>query len=112
MPKRNQFVIPHPEGWAVKKENSKRITALFDTQKDAIEYGRGLAILQHCELVIYNRQGEVRKRFNYKDPRHEKAYRHANYLQALIALNRQRELLHSSELEESDRGEVRATNAN
>ncbi|MBW4421707.1 MAG: DUF2188 domain-containing protein [Myxacorys californica WJT36-NPBG1] len=97
MPKRNQFVVPHPEGWAVKKENSKRVTAIFETQGEAIGYERGLTIIQHCELVIYDRKGEVRKRCNYKDPRHEKAYRHANYLKALAALNRQRESSHLSE---------------
>jgi hypothetical protein len=69
MAKRNQFVVPHPQGWAVKKEGSKRVTAVFDTQEDAIEYGRELAINQRCELVIHNRHGEVRKRRNYKRPR-------------------------------------------
>nr|MBW4421111.1 DUF2188 domain-containing protein [Myxacorys californica WJT36-NPBG1]MBW4422248.1 DUF2188 domain-containing protein [Myxacorys californica WJT36-NPBG1] len=38
MPKRNQFVVPHPDGWAVKKEGSNRVTATFQTQEAAIEY--------------------------------------------------------------------------
>ncbi|MCU0553105.1 MAG: DUF2188 domain-containing protein [Leptolyngbya sp. Prado105] len=69
-PKRNQFVIRHQDGWAVKKEGSNRITAFFQTQGEAIEYGRDLAITQRCELVIHDRKGNVRERRNYRDPRH------------------------------------------
>lgn len=74
MPKRNQFVVPHPEGWAVKKEGSNRATAIFQTQEDAIEYGRELAINQRCELVIHDRNGNVRKRRNYRNPRLPRFY--------------------------------------
>ncbi len=70
MPKRNQFVVPHPDGWAVKKEGSNRVTATFQTQEAAIEYGRDLAITQRCELVIHDRKGNVRKRRNYNHPRY------------------------------------------
>ncbi len=69
-PKRNQFVIRHEKGWAVKKEGSNRITAFFETQGDAISYGRELAITQRCELVIHDRKGEVRKRQSYQDRRY------------------------------------------
>jgi Uncharacterized protein conserved in bacteria (DUF2188) len=90
-PKRNQFVIRHQKGWAVKKEGSTRITAFFEMQEDAIAYGRELAITQHCELVIHNRKGEVRIRRDYRDPRHDRANRHARYLAAVAALQRERE---------------------
>ncbi len=90
-PKRNQFVIRHEKGWAVKKEGSNRITAFFELQEDAIAYGRELAITQHCELVIHNRKGEVRIRRDYRDSRHDRAYRQARYLAAVAALQRQRE---------------------
>ncbi len=76
-PKRNQFVIRSEKGWAVKKEGSKRITAFFQTQGEAIEYGRDLAITQRCELVIHDRKGNVRKRQSYKDRRHLIARREA-----------------------------------
>ncbi len=70
MPKRNQFVIRHQDGWAVKKEASKRVTAIFQTQEEAIQYGRDLAITQRCELVIHDRKDNVRERRNYRDRRH------------------------------------------
>lgn len=76
-PKRNQFVVRHEKGWAVKKEGSNRITAFFQTQGEAIAYGRDLAITQRCELVIHDRKGNVRKRQNYKDRRYQIARREA-----------------------------------
>ncbi len=66
MARRNQHVVPHPEGWAVKAEGSSRATRIFITQEEAIDFGREIAINQHAELVIHNRKGEVRKRRNYK----------------------------------------------
>ncbi|MBW4441546.1 MAG: DUF2188 domain-containing protein [Plectolyngbya sp. WJT66-NPBG17] len=74
MPKRHQHIVPHPEGWAVKKEGSNRVTAIFDTQGEAIKYGRNLAINQRCELVIFNRQGVERDRKNYRNPRQPRFY--------------------------------------
>jgi Uncharacterized protein conserved in bacteria (DUF2188) len=76
-PKRNQFVIRHEKGWAVKKEGSNRITAQFQTQAEAIEYARDLAITQRCELVIHDRKGNVRKQQSYKDRRHQIARQEA-----------------------------------
>jgi hypothetical protein len=65
MVRRHQHVLPHPQGWAVKKEWSSRATAVFKNQKEAIEYGRRLARRQGTELIIHNRRGEVRKRIDY-----------------------------------------------
>lgn len=74
MPKRNQHIVLHPQGWAVKKEGSNRVTAIFDTQEEAIEYGRHLAIRQRSELVIFNRKGVERDRKNYRNPRPPRFY--------------------------------------
>jgi Uncharacterized protein conserved in bacteria (DUF2188) len=77
-PKRNQFIVPYSDQscrwrthrWAVKKEGSNRVTITFQTQEEAIEYGRDLAITQRCELVIHDRHGNVRKRRDYSNPRY------------------------------------------
>jgi Uncharacterized protein conserved in bacteria (DUF2188) len=67
MPGKNQHVIPHVEGWAVKGEGNSRATRVFYTQREAIEFGREVAIKQRAELVIHNRKGEVRDRNNYRN---------------------------------------------
>ncbi len=52
-------VIPHGEGWAVKKVGL-RTTALFDNKTDAVERARGLARASGTEWVEYRRDGTVR----------------------------------------------------
>ena len=35
--KKNQHVVPHSSGWAVKGEGNKKATRITKTQKEAIE---------------------------------------------------------------------------
>ena len=42
----NQHVVPNNGQWQVKRENANRATKTFNTQKEAIEYGRNIAIRQ------------------------------------------------------------------
>lgn len=67
MPRKNQHVIPHVEGWAVKGEGNSRATKVFYTQQEAIEFGRIVAINQRSELIIHNRKGVERDRHNYRN---------------------------------------------
>jgi hypothetical protein len=36
----DRYVVKHPEGWAVKKENAERASGVFGTQKEAIDRAR------------------------------------------------------------------------
>ena len=36
----NQHVVPNDGKWQLKRENAARATKTFDTQKEAIAYGR------------------------------------------------------------------------
>jgi hypothetical protein len=40
---KNQHVVPHAGGWAVRGENNSRVTSIHDTQGEAISAGRGRA---------------------------------------------------------------------
>ena len=40
MTKKNQHVVPHPDGWAVKSEGSQKAASVHQTQREAIEAGR------------------------------------------------------------------------
>lgn len=62
MSKRNQHVVPHPEGWAVKGAGSKRATLVTDTQAEAIAAGHEIASNQGSELLIHGRNGQIRAR--------------------------------------------------
>ncbi len=69
MSKKNQHIVPADGQWGVKGEGNKRMTALFDTQNEAISAGRDIAINQHSELFIHSRKGQIRERNSYgNDP--------------------------------------------
>ena len=66
---KNQHVVKHPEGWAVRGEGNKRVSAVTTTQKDAIEKAKQIAVNQQSELLVHGRNGKIRERNSYgNDP--------------------------------------------
>ncbi|AMO77693.1 DUF2188 domain-containing protein [Pseudomonas citronellolis] len=66
---KNQHVVPHGDNWAVKGEGNSKATKEFDTQAEAIEHARSIAINQKSELFIHNEKGQIRERNSYgNDP--------------------------------------------
>lgn len=66
---KNQHVVPNGTQWQVKGEGNDKATATFDTQAEAIERARDIAKNQQSELLVHNRQGEIRDRNSYgNDP--------------------------------------------
>ncbi|PTU50704.1 hypothetical protein DBB42_18735 [Pseudomonas plecoglossicida] len=62
MSKKNQHVVPHDGGWAVRGEGNSKVTKEFETQREAIDYGRQIARNQESELLIHGRNGQIRER--------------------------------------------------
>jgi Uncharacterized protein conserved in bacteria (DUF2188) len=67
MGRKNQYVIRHPEGWAVKGEGNSRATRVFDRQWEAINFGIEVVKNQRSILIILNRKGVERDRKDYRD---------------------------------------------
>ena len=66
---RNQHVVPHDGGWAVRGEGNSRATSVHGTQAAAINKGRQVARNQQSELLIHGRNGRIRARDSYgNDP--------------------------------------------
>lgn len=66
---KNQHVVPHDDGWAVRGAGNSRATSVHDTQAQAIERGRDIAQNQGSELLIHGRDGRIRERDSHgKDP--------------------------------------------
>lgn len=66
---KNQHVTPNNGMWQVKGAGNGKATKLFDTQKDAINYGREIAKNQKSELIIHNAKGRIRDCDSYgNDP--------------------------------------------
>ena len=62
---KNQHVTPNGELWQVIGAGNSKATKLFPTQKEAIDYGREIAKNQGSELIIHNKQGQIRDKDSY-----------------------------------------------
>jgi uncharacterized protein YdaT len=65
MSKRNQHVTPHERCWAVKSEGAQRASSVHRTQKEAIEKAREIARNNQSELLIHNRERQIRDRDSF-----------------------------------------------
>jgi len=69
MSKKDQHVVKHPKGWAVKGAGNHRATSVHSTQREAIAIARSAAINQGSEMLIHGQNGQIRERNTYgKDP--------------------------------------------
>lgn len=69
MTKKNQHVVLHESGWAVRGAGNERASSVHGTQREAIDAARDTAIRQGSEMLIHGENGRIRKRNTYgKDP--------------------------------------------
>lgn len=70
MTKASKHVVPHPSGgWAVKTSGAARAAKTFDTQQQAISFGRDAAKKSGTELYIHGRDGMIKNKNTYaSDP--------------------------------------------
>ena len=66
----NQHVVRHPDwGWWIRRAWSDRFTSRTNTQAEAIDRWRNIAINQWSELFIHWRNWRIRERNTYwNDP--------------------------------------------
>lgn len=69
MSRKNQHVVPHGDGWAVRGEGNSRVSSVHSTQAAAVAAGRDAAINQRSELFVHSANGQIRARNSYgNDP--------------------------------------------
>jgi hypothetical protein len=61
----NQHVVPHSEGWAVKREGGIKATSVFITKKEATKEAEKIAKNKKSELIVHNRTGRIMSRNSY-----------------------------------------------
>lgn len=62
-------VVKHDSHWAVRRDGAQRASRVFETQKEAIDYGRSIARRAGAELRIQDAQGRWREAESYgSDP--------------------------------------------
>lgn len=66
--RKNQHVVPHPAGWAVKSEGIRQATSIHATQASAIAAARAIAISNRSELIIHSRNGRIESRDSHAMP--------------------------------------------
>jgi hypothetical protein len=68
--KKDQHVVANPRGgWSVRHTGAARATRVFESQKDAVDYARGIARKKSSELYIHRRDGTIKEKSSYgKDP--------------------------------------------
>ena len=76
---KDQHVVPNKDrgGWDVQGEGNKRSTQHFDTQKEAADRAREIAINQKSEVVTHRKDGTIRDKDSYgNDPNPPKDKKH------------------------------------
>jgi uncharacterized protein YdaT len=62
---KNQHVVPHNGKWGVRGARNERVTSLHNTQKEAIQAAREIAIRNKTEVVIHRPNGQIRDKDSY-----------------------------------------------
>ena len=66
---KNQHVVKHPDGWAVKGEGNNRAPRVTRTQAQAIEAAENIARNQKSDTKIHGMDGKIRAGNSYgNDP--------------------------------------------
>lgn len=58
-------IVPHEQGWALKREGESKIESVHSTQKDAIDAGRDMARQDEVDLVVHRQDGTFRNVLTY-----------------------------------------------
>jgi len=62
---KNQHVVKHPDGWAVKSAGNEKATKVTKTQHEAIDIAKGIAKNQQSEMLIHGTNGRIREKNSY-----------------------------------------------
>lgn len=66
---KNQHVVPHKDGWAVKGAGNQKATRVVSTQREAINIAQDIARDQHSDTKIHGENGRIRAGNSYgNDP--------------------------------------------
>lgn len=67
---KNQHVVPHPEGWAVKGAGNSKATAVTSTQAEAISKAEEIARNQQSDTKVHGKNGQIRAGNSYGNDPH------------------------------------------
>lgn len=66
---KDQHVVKHPKGWAVKGSGNEKATKVTKTQKEAVKIAEDIARNQKSDTKIHGANGKIRSGNSYgNDP--------------------------------------------
>src|SRR5262245_7592515 len=72
-------IVPHEQGWALKREGANKIESTHPTQKEAIDAGRTCAQQEEVDLVVHRQDGTFRNVLTYtNEPMSERTSERTN----------------------------------
>jgi len=75
--KKNIWITPHKDGWAVKREGSKRSTEVTKTKQEAEKIRRNLGKIDCVEVITQRKDGVIQSKDSYgNDPNPPKDTEH------------------------------------
>lgn len=63
----NYYVIPHENGWAIKKEENEEASQVFDTKDEAIDQAKSKAKKNNSNLIIQDKDGKIQTKRSYNN---------------------------------------------
>ncbi|MDC9499228.1 MULTISPECIES: DUF2188 domain-containing protein [unclassified Pseudoalteromonas] len=67
---KNQHVVKHPDGWAVKGAGNSKATKVIRTQQEAIDVAEQIAKNQQSDTKVHGRDGKIRAGNSYGNDPH------------------------------------------
>ena len=61
----HQHVVPHEDGWAIKREGNKTYTSTHRKQETAINKARTIAKRHKSDVIIHGTDGAIRDRLSF-----------------------------------------------
>lgn len=75
--KKNIWITPHKDGWAVKREGSDRSSKVTTTKKEAEKFGRDLGKKDGVEVITQRKDGTIQSKDSFgNDPNPPKDTEH------------------------------------
>lgn len=58
-------VVPHHDGWAIRREHTERASYVFDRKADALRKAQSIASNQESVLVIHRQDGTIERQQDF-----------------------------------------------
>lgn len=69
MPRKEYHVVPHDNGWAVKKNNASKSSACTISKADAVKKAKEFSKNSGSEMVVHGKDGKIQYSNSYgNDP--------------------------------------------